>query len=93
MIANISQAQDHFHENMKVLDYAIMAKDIRHCSTINSIMKSKSKKKVCKIDIFEALSKSNHKHMNVHQKSLKSSRKIANSMDHLAEQENLRQEN
>ena len=58
MIANISQAQEHFHENMKVLDYAIMAKDIRHCSTINSIMKSKSKKKISKVDVFEALSKS-----------------------------------
>ena len=85
MIANISQSQEHFHENMKVLDYAIMAKDIRHCSTINSLMKSKSKKKVSKIDLFEALSKSNNKNTNIHQKSLKSSRKIMsnNSMTEL----------
>lgn len=92
MIANISQAQDHFHENMKVLDYAIMAKDIRHCSTINSLMKSKSKKKVSKIDIFEALSKSTKREVKASQKSLKSSRKIfrGGSLNEI-ELENLRQ--
>ena len=31
MIANINQDLDSLHENMKVLDYAVLAKDIRHC--------------------------------------------------------------
>jgi hypothetical protein len=33
MIANINQSEKCFHENMKVLDYAVLAKDIRHCTT------------------------------------------------------------
>jgi len=40
MIANINQSQSCFHENMKVLDYAVLAKDIQHCSSENSLKKS-----------------------------------------------------
>lgn len=53
MIANINQSQTCFHENMKVLDYAVLAKDIRHCSTINSLKKSEFKfQKISKVDVF-----------------------------------------
>jgi len=73
MIANISQAQNCFHENMNVLDYAVLAKDIRHCSTENSLKKSQFKFKTNKLDVFETLYKSGSKPAYAH-KSLKSSR-------------------
>lgn len=58
---------------MNVLDYAVLAKDIRHCSTENSLKKSQFKYKVNKVDVFEALYKSAAKPAQAH-KSLKSSR-------------------
>lgn len=63
---------------MKVLDYAVLAKDIRHCSTINSLKKSEFKfQKISKVDVFEVLYKSAAKINHAH-KSLKSSRTKTN---------------
>ena len=69
---------------MKVLDYAVLAKDIRHCSTDANLSKSiyKSKSKPKKVDVFESLYKSASKsNKNIAHKSLKSSRtKIAEAI-------------
>ena len=76
MIANINQEKTCFHQNMKVLDYAVLAKDIRHCTTeFHSHSRSKSvhKSVTKKIDVFESLYKSASKQNFVH-KTLKSSR-------------------
>ena len=83
MVANINQEKACYHENMKVLDYAVLAKDIRHCSTEfqqHSHSKSAHKSRTKKVDIFESLYKSATKSNFAH-KSLKSSRsKIANEI-------------
>lgn len=65
---------------MKVLDYAVLAKDIRHCSTENSLKKSTFKMpRTNKIDVFEALYKSASKSPLAYaHKSLKSSRSKIN---------------
>lgn len=63
---------------MKVLDYAVLAKDIRHCSTESSLKKSEFKfPKTNKVDVFESLYKSSSKSAFAH-KSLKSSRSKIN---------------
>lgn len=63
---------------MKVLDYAVLAKDIRHCNNENSLKKSEFKfAKNSKVDVFEALYRSAHKSIQPH-KSLKSSRSKIN---------------
>lgn len=71
MIANINQDQVSFHENMKVLDYAVMAKDIRHCNG-EFHPKTYCKSKTKKVDVFEALYKSAPR--NTHNKVLKTSK-------------------
>jgi hypothetical protein len=39
MIANINQSAACFHDNMKVLEYAMLAKDIQHCSKDSTLKK------------------------------------------------------
>lgn len=59
MIANVNQHQSCYHENMKVLDYAVLAKDIRHCVVGSHIIPKSSQKPLSKkLDVFESLYKS-----------------------------------
>jgi hypothetical protein len=62
MIVNINLSQNCFHENLKVLDYAVLAKDIQHYHIENSYKKNCEYRSIIrsneKIDIFDTLYKS-----------------------------------